>query len=202
MLEKVNICAMKTIPKCNTECILKNDKILNTRLFNPHRANILSSENIVSEVSGAVYCGENSFLGFNINPNFIAGGINYVTDTLEQTFQKMTDMGEELKGFICGGLGNTLETKNASASYALYNEIAEIFDRLGIQFGMICGKNKADSADNIRMHKDTIYMWGDYLHDCFAQKTKKPMKLDNISDIYDDVIMPEDIKFSLFLNNK
>ena len=202
MIEKINICTMRTLSTRPTELVLSKEKFLNTRVLNSNRAQILSSKDIAADVSGAIVSGDNCFMGFNISPNVFVSGYNYVTDVLSENIQKVLDMGKNVQGFICGGLSNSLETKSATASYALYNEVAEMLDQFGIQFGMICGKNKANSFDNIRIHKDKIFMWGDYLHDCFTQKTKKPMTRDNITDFYQDVIMPEGMTFNLLYEPK
>ena len=202
MIKQINVCAIKSLPPCSTEHILSKENYVNTRFFNTKRTRILASKEISADVSGAVLSGENCFMGFNVSPNIFVSGCNYMSETLEESLRKILNMGKTLQGFICGGLSDTVDAKSAAASYALYNEIAEVFDKLGIPFGMICGKENAKTFDNMKIHKEKIYMWGDYLQDCFTQETKKPLNRDNISDFYKDVIMPENIEFELIRDIK
>jgi len=200
MLKQVNISTARMLPKRYNEVILKNDKFIDwhsTKATNPY---IFKSVNNCEDVSGAIYAGQNFFLGFRVNPNILNSGNSYLTKKFAEMFKKAFEMGEEVKGFVCGGLSEKINVKDAVSSYVLYNRVAEIFDNNEIPFGMICGKNKSATADNISIYKTKILMCGDYLHDFFAQERKTPMTLGNIPDIYDDVMTPNDTNYNLVLD--
>lgn len=199
MFEKVGICEAKKLPIYKTEVFLNNEKIMNSRLYRTKRVELIRSEGIRTDVTGAIYSENGGVFGFNAMPTVKYDEYKYVVKKeLEKAWQYFMDLGYRMKGFLCGGVCSEGDERYSPFSYNLYSNIAEFFDEKQIPFSMICGKKETNAADNVSFHKDKIFMWGDYIRNCFNQNGKYETNyeiINKIPNLYSDVIMNKDTEF-------
>ena len=94
---------------------------------------------------------------------------------LEKTLLKMEDdASEDIKAMIVGGW----DSSNPK-SFDLSIKIADLFDKFGIDFSMICGKPKGAPAENMIVARNLIKVWSDKFKELFAKlDVKKATKED------------------------
>jgi len=208
MFGKISICEAKSFPLFKTETILGNDKLLNSQLHRTGRFGIIRSEHINTDISGAIYAENGGVYGFKAIPTIKNDdGYKYVINkSLEKAWEIFANLGFGMKGFLCGGVCQPGEAKYSPYSYELYCKIADFFDEKQIPFNMICGKKNINAEDNVSFHKDKIYMWGDYIGDCFNLKRgyyhKDEKIIGKLPELYNDVVMLDNKEFEVIRDIK
>lgn len=187
MFGQINICSTRTIPKLKTEHFLSNENYFNKKIYTRKLPSVMRMENMNADISGVLTWANNSMLGFNIqiNPKM---NTDAILNSIREIYEQFREKENNLWGFIAGGLTNLPNEQLSAYSYDTYNKLADLYDALQIPFGMICGKLNAIQKDNVRIHTDKIFLWGDYIKNNLNPTTK------DISAIYGDVFLPEDTK--------
>lgn len=116
----------------------------------------LRTDNINSCTAGVLFGDEKNFM-FHAAPEIQT--IASIKSELAKYVEKLQQTCDDIKGFICGGWALNNRDKETVKSFDLYNTIADALDSLGVQFTMICGKDKKAPMDNIYAVGNNATMW-------------------------------------------
>jgi hypothetical protein len=195
MFNQINICSAKSMSMLKAEHCLSNEVSYNAKVYKWRHPVVMRMEDMTSSVAGFLTSSDNTIFGFNmqVNPKF---DVNIVIDSIQKVYERLKEEGAVFRGFLSGGLKVIPNDKISSYSYGAYNKIADFFDKMQIPFGMVCGKQNSTQKDNLRINSSKIFIWGDYIKENLSPAEK------NLSEIYEDVFIPENIKLQFFQNEK
>lgn len=108
------------------------------------------------------------------SPRALEKGLSNVIDELSQT-------SEPVKGVILGGWDST---NKQSAELSIF--IANILDRFGIDFSMICGKPKGASPENLIASRKQVNIWSNKFKELFSGLDVKNATKDDIQNALEE----------------
>ena len=149
---------------------------------NISKCNSIRTENINSCTAGILISDKRHFM-FHVAPELQP--IATIKKELEKQIEILRETTENVKGFICGGLALNNSDKESVASFNLYNTIADTLDRLGIDFSMLCGKEKGAPMDNIYSVGNNSIVWSDAFKKLFPDENVN-LSQDEIVSILED----------------
>jgi hypothetical protein len=89
--------------------------------------------------------------------------VGSIEKELISCINKIQEQSTNIKDKVCAILFGGRELLNsdpeAVGSFDIYNTVANVLDKLGISFSMICGKKKGASTDNMFMGLNDIAIW-------------------------------------------
>lgn len=122
--------------------------------------------------------------------------IKFVEKGLEKKLADFCEDSNDVKGVITGAWDST-----QADSFELPIAIANILDKFGIKFSMLCGKKKGSAPENMVMHKNTATIWSNKFKELFSN-----IKSDNVDnnavqkaleDHYEIVELSDDIPINV-----
>lgn len=108
------------------------------------------------------------------SPRVLERGLSNVIDELSQN-------SEPLKGIVLGGLDST---NKQSAELSIL--MANILDKFGVDFSMICGKLKGASAENLIASRKQVNIWSNKFKELFSGLDVKKATKDDIQNALEE----------------
>lgn len=147
------------------------------------------TENINTCVGGVLNAGNRNFM-FHVAPEMQP--LNPIKRELAKQVEILRETCGSVKGLICGGLELNSKDNESVQSFNLYNTIADVLDELGVQFTMLCGKEKGAPLENIYAINENTTLWGDAFKNLFNKNTdSKEEIIDVLENHYQFVEIPD-----------
>jgi hypothetical protein len=82
-----------------------------------------------------------------------------LTSCVDRVKEQSKNVKEKVCAILFGGRELSKDDPESIGSFDIYNTVADVLEKLGVSFSMICGKKKGAATDNMFMRTTDIAIW-------------------------------------------
>lgn len=194
MSMKVQLLADRVLPLVKDEKNILKPGLTKGHYFQSSRSHSRIPD-LGSDIGGALMNEEGNTYCFRVATRDF--DIHALKQFLAEKAEEMYELGGFVKAFFTGGIKYDDSNSAAINSYNIYNALADECDKIGIPFGMICGKNSDNKLDNLRINGQNAVVWGENFCDKYEHGMSRENFISALEDEYQIIEFPEELEIDI-----